>query len=87
MQCAGVPADVLPHIFDRFYRADKSRSRREGGTGLGLSIVRELVQSMNGTVQAESAVGVGTAFTIRLVAAPPASEGIPNRGQEFAFNP
>lgn len=61
---AGIPAAALPHIWDRFYRADPSRSRATGGRGLGLAIVRELVLAQGGDVQAESREGEGT--TIRL---------------------
>ncbi len=65
---AGIPADVLPHVFDRFFRVDKGRSRREGGTGLGLAIVKELVTGMGGTVVVESKENAGTAFRISLKA-------------------
>jgi two-component system OmpR family sensor kinase/two-component system sensor histidine kinase BaeS len=51
---AGIPAGDLPHIFDRFYRADKSRARGSGGSGLGLAIVRQLVEAHGGRVAAES---------------------------------
>jgi two-component system phosphate regulon sensor histidine kinase PhoR len=62
----GIPEQDLPRIFERFYRVDKARSRELGGTGLGLSIVKHLVQAMHGTVQAQSRVGKGTTFQIRL---------------------
>lgn len=64
----GVPPEALPHLFDRFYRVDRGRSRREGGTGLGLSIVRELVMCMGGDVSVASEPGKGTTFTIQLKA-------------------
>lgn len=62
----GIPKDDLPHIFDRFYRVDKSRGRREGGTGLGLSIVKELVELYDGSIAVDSTPGKGTKFTVRL---------------------
>jgi len=63
---AGIPADELPRIFERFYRVDVSRSRSTGGAGLGLSIVRQLVAAQGGRVWAESAVGVGSTFSFTL---------------------
>lgn len=60
----GIPADALPHIFERFYRADKSRSRATGGSGLGLSIVHTIVKSNGGTIQAESQENRGSTFTV-----------------------
>lgn len=62
----GVPPEALPHLFERFYRVDKSRTRGEGGTGLGLSIVKQLVEAHGGTVRASSEPGKGTeiAFTL-----------------------
>ena len=62
----GIPADHLPHIFERFYRVDKSRSRESGGSGLGLSIVRNIVEAHNGTITAESIPGTNTTFTVYL---------------------
>ena len=62
----GIPPEHLPHIFDRFYRVDKARSRETGGTGLGLSIVRQTVNLHGGRIYAESTVGKGSVFTIEL---------------------
>lgn len=62
----GVSAEHLPHLFERFYRVDSSRSSESGGTGLGLSICQSLVQSMGGSIRVESRVGEGTRFHVRL---------------------
>ncbi|MEW1631866.1 HAMP domain-containing sensor histidine kinase [Streptomyces sp. NPDC089173] len=67
----GIPADDLPYVFDRFWRAEKSRSRRTGGSGLGLAIVRKLTEAHGGTASATSTEGEGSAFTLRLPAAGP----------------
>ncbi len=63
---SGIPAEDLVHIFDRFYRADKSREQSEGNSGLGLAIARSIVSAHGGEITAESMVGVGTTFTIDL---------------------
>lgn len=65
---SGIPAEDLPHVFDRFWRAEKSRSRRTGGSGLGLAIVRKLVEAHGGTVEATSTEGGGSTFALRLPA-------------------
>ncbi|MET7684986.1 HAMP domain-containing sensor histidine kinase [Streptomyces sp. NPDC005423] len=68
---SGIAPEELPHVFERFWRADQSRSRRTGGSGLGLSIVRDLVAAHSGTAEVESRPGVGTVFTLRLPNTPP----------------
>lgn len=60
----GIPEEALPHLFERFYRADKSRSRATGGSGLGLSIVHAFVQNNGGTIRAQSTLGKGSCFTV-----------------------
>lgn len=71
----GIPAEDLPHIFERFYRVDKARSRQRAvvssGAGLGLAIVEGIVREHGGTVAAESTLGQGTTITVRLPTAPP----------------
>jgi two-component system, OmpR family, phosphate regulon sensor histidine kinase PhoR len=63
---AGIPERHLPHIFERFYRADPSRSKRMGGTGLGLSIVKHIAERFGGRVSATSREGFGTTVTVVL---------------------
>ncbi len=60
----GIPEEALSHIFERFYRVDKARSRKSGGSGLGLSIVRNMVERNQGEIQVSSVVGEGTTFTL-----------------------
>jgi two-component system phosphate regulon sensor histidine kinase PhoR len=62
----GIDADHLPHIFERFYVVDKSRSKKLGGTGLGLSIVKHIVLAHKGSVSVKSRVGEGTTFSVLL---------------------
>ncbi|HEV7179155.1 MAG TPA: ATP-binding protein, partial [Candidatus Baltobacteraceae bacterium] len=62
----GIPYRNLPHIFERFYVVDRSRTRMSGGAGLGLSIVKGIVDAHGGAISAESMLGSGTTFTIRL---------------------
>ncbi|GHJ36653.1 HAMP domain-containing sensor histidine kinase [Streptomyces sp. TS71-3] len=68
----GIAPEELPHVFERFWRADKSRSRRGGGSGLGLPIVRKLTEAHGGTATAESVPGEGATFTLRIPSPPPA---------------
>ncbi|MEQ8834216.1 MAG: ATP-binding protein [Miltoncostaeaceae bacterium] len=75
---AGIPERHLPHIFERFYRADPSRSKRLGGTGLGLSIVKHIAERFGGRAEATSRMGFGT--TVRVVlprAGAPGAPGTP----------
>ena len=62
----GIPEEELAHIYERFYRVDKSRSREIGGTGLGLSVVRQAVLMHRGEIDVQSTVDVGTIFTLRI---------------------
>lgn len=65
----GIAAEDLPHVFDRFFRADKSRTRRGGGTGLGLAIAKRVVDDHGGTIVCRSELGAGTEIVVRLPAA------------------
>ena len=60
----GIPEDSVSHVFERFYRVDKARSRKSGGSGLGLSIVRNMVERNGGKISVESKVGKGSTFTL-----------------------
>ncbi len=62
----GIPEQDLPHIFERFYRADKSRNRADPGTGLGLAIAKEIIERHNGSISAANGAGSGAVFTVRL---------------------
>ncbi len=62
----GIPAEALPHLFERFYRIDKSRARTKGNSGLGLAICKAIVEAHGGTIRVESAVGSGTTFSIEF---------------------
>jgi signal transduction histidine kinase len=60
----GIPPEDIPRIFERFYRADKSRNREKGGTGLGLAIVKHIMLSHQGVARVESHAGKGTRFSL-----------------------
>jgi heavy metal sensor kinase len=67
----GIPADALPHIFERFFRVDKARTRDAGGAGLGLAIVKSICNAHGGQVEVESDEGRGSSFTVELPLARP----------------
>jgi heavy metal sensor kinase len=71
----GIPPEHLPHVFVRFYRVDRARSRADGGTGLGLSIVQSIVTAHGGQIDLASAPGLGTTCTVTLPEMPELSEG------------
>jgi signal transduction histidine kinase len=71
----GISPEDQQHVFDRFWRADKARSRSDGGTGLGLAIVRQVVQGHGGEVRLHSKVGVGSSFVVWLPITRPAVDG------------
>ena len=62
----GIPAEHLPHIFERFYRVERARSHRDGSAGLGLAIVKQIAEAHGGQVRVRSEPGVGTTFTVAL---------------------
>ena len=64
----GIPEESVSHVFERFFRVDKARSRKSGGSGLGLSIVRNMVERNGGTIRVESVVGEGSVFTVTFPA-------------------
>jgi signal transduction histidine kinase len=78
-QGEGVPAESLPQIFERFSRAEPSRSRKTGGTGLGLAICKAVVDKCGGSIEIQSEVARGTTVIVRLPLAPTAS--IPSSAQ------
>jgi signal transduction histidine kinase len=63
---SGIPPDALPHVFERFYRVDKARSRASGGSGLGLSIVKAICAAHAGDISVSSTEGQGSCFRVEL---------------------
>ena len=70
----GIPPKDLPHIFERFYRVDKARSRKLGGSGLGLSIVKTIIDKLKGTISVDSKQNEGTTFTITFPLLDPSNQ-------------
>ncbi len=62
----GIPEEEIPHLFERFYKADRSRSRDRGGIGLGLAIAIQNARLLGGTIEATSELGKGSTFMLRL---------------------
>jgi heavy metal sensor kinase len=78
---SGIAREHLPRLFDRFYRADRGRSRAQGGSGLGLAIAQSIAQAHGGRIDVESTVGQGSTFTILL----PAATAIQPHLQQYAY--
>jgi two-component system sensor histidine kinase BaeS len=74
----GISADALPHVFDRFFRVDPSRTRQPDGVGLGLAIVRSICSAHGGEVEVASAVDRGSNFKVRLPLAHDNATALPN---------
>jgi signal transduction histidine kinase len=62
----GIAAEHVPHLFERFYRADSARARTDGGSGLGLALAQWITQAHGGQILVESELGRGSTFTVRL---------------------
>jgi len=80
----GIPADAVPHVFDRFFRVDKARTRNEGGAGIGLSIVKSICAAHSAEVEVESTVGKGSRFRVKLpLAQPPKNSDVIRAGNDI----
>jgi signal transduction histidine kinase len=75
----GIPASAIPHVFERFFRADKARSREVGGAGLGLAIVKSICTAHGGTITVDSVEGCGSRFKMELPLALPAMSASNNK--------
>ena len=80
----GIPADALPHVFDRFYRVDEARSRADGGAGLGLSIVRSICSAHGGEIEVDSAPGSGSCFRLKFPLTTYVELQLPGRPEQAA---
>jgi signal transduction histidine kinase len=84
---AGISAEHLPHVFERFYRADPSRARVDGGSGLGLAIGQWIVQAHGGHIAVESEVGQGSTFTVDLPLVKPQPVPTPRAADQASRSP
>ena len=82
----GIEKEAVPHLFDRFWRADKVRARSEGGAGLGLSMASQIVQRYDRTISVESEVGRGSSFTVQIKAVMLAPSGTWNHAKAIIVN-
>jgi signal transduction histidine kinase len=79
----GIPAEVIPRVFDRFYRGEQARSREAGGAGLGLCIAKTIAELHGGRIEVESAPGAGSTFRVFLHLSPPSLQAGQGKMREF----